>query len=166
MENASKALIIAGSIIVSLVIVSLGIVIYRKVQSSTDVSGVNQAQVEGHNEEYENYFGTYKSAADVKALLQRIKTNNTLYGSTQGADTGSLKIWVSAPFCNDSAAKTANGSDKMTAIINSVKQSKHYSINVPNEETSDSEDSADGKGYHRNGYLKTIVINVANGSSS
>ena len=166
MENASKALIIAGSIIVSLVIVSLGIVIYRKVQSSTDVSGVNQAQVEGHNEEYENFFGTYKSAADVKALLQRVKTNNTLYGSTKGADTGSLKIWVSAPFCNDSDAKSTNGSDKMTAIINSVKQSKHYAINVPNEDTSDDEEKADGKGYHRNGYLKTIIITEAKASNS
>ena len=159
MENASKALIIAGSIIVSLVIVSLGIVIYRKVQSSTDVSGVNIAQVEGHNEEYENYFGTYKSAADVKALLQRVKTNNTLWSSTNGNDSSTLKIWV---IYNGEAA-----TDKMTGIINKISQSKHYAVNVYNEETSDDEENnTDNAGYHKNGYIRTITISLASGNKS
>lgn len=166
MENASKALIIAGSIIVSLVIVSLGILIYRKTQTATDVSGVIQSQVEGYNEQYENLFGTYVGAANVKALLQKIKTNNTLYGSTSGSDASSMKIWVIFLAENFEGRDTTNGNDTMTPIINKIKQSKHYSVNVNNESTSDNEDQGDGKGYHRNGYIKTIVIDYAKNKNS
>ena len=164
MENASKALIIAGSIIVSLVIVSLGILIYRKTQTATDVSGVIQSQVEGYNEQYENLFGTYVGAANVKALLQKIKTNNTLYSSS-GSDASSMKIWVIFLAENFEGRDTTNGNGTMTPIINKIKQSKHYSVNVNNESTSDNEDQGDGKGYHRNGYIKTIVIDYANSNS-
>ena len=50
MENASKALIIAGAILISILIVGLGVIIYNNVADiAGDTSGINQQAVSSHN---------------------------------------------------------------------------------------------------------------------
>jgi hypothetical protein len=68
MENASKALIIAGSIIISLVIVSLGILVYRRVSGTVTNANLDQQQIEAHNSDYEAYFGEDIQRLDCAAV--------------------------------------------------------------------------------------------------
>ena len=169
MENASKALIIAGSIIISLVIVSLGIMIYKKVQGATDVSDVTKAQVEAHNSEYEAYFGDYVSAANTKALLQKIKTNNTLFRSENGTAGETMPVFVKPDYTGGTGNATM---DNISTIIGQIRSSRHYKISVPNEATTDVEASVTNAGsldepsYHANGYIKIIRIEDANTSTT
>lgn len=77
MENASKALIIAGSILVSIVIITLGVMIVNNVtglvRSSSDMS---EQEVATFNAKFENYEGTHVSGSNVRALYNAIVANN------------------------------------------------------------------------------------------
>ena len=55
MENASKALIIAGAILLSILLISLGIMIFNTAQDTTKNSGMNQAQVASFNNKFTKY---------------------------------------------------------------------------------------------------------------
>ena len=57
MENASKALIIAGAILLSILLISLGIMIFNTAQDTTKNSGMNQAQVASFNNKFTKYDG-------------------------------------------------------------------------------------------------------------
>ena len=77
MENASKALIIAGSILVSIVIITLGVMIVNNVtglvRTSSDMS---EQEVATFNSKFENYEGLRVSGSNVRALYNAIKSNN------------------------------------------------------------------------------------------
>ena len=86
MENASKALIIAGAILLAILIISLGIVVYN--QASDTISGINmdQQQIETFNNKFTQYQGEKVTAAQVNALRQLVisingseKTKGTYY---------------------------------------------------------------------------------------
>lgn len=84
MENASKALIIAGAILLAILIISLGLVVYN--QASDTIGGINmdQQQIETFNNKFTPYQGSALSGAQVNALRQLVisvngseKTNGT-----------------------------------------------------------------------------------------
>ncbi len=77
MENATKALIIAGAILVSILIISIGIVI---VNAGKEVEGVAQGEMEAQaiqafNAPFMNYAGEQRGSS-VNTLLQKIIANN------------------------------------------------------------------------------------------
>ena len=77
MENASKALIIAGAILISIVLISVGIMIVNGGNSAVDsaISQMSQQDKDIYNNVFINYEGR-KSGTQVKALLSQINTNN------------------------------------------------------------------------------------------
>lgn len=78
MENASKALIIAGAILLAIVIISLGLVVVNNTRSVTDNANLNAQEIETFNNKFIAYEGTNVSAAKVKSLIQAaIASNNT-----------------------------------------------------------------------------------------
>ena len=76
MENASKALIIAGSILISILIVGLGVVIYNNVSGLGKDANLDKEKISAHNSPFEGYFGTNESGANVKALITSVLANN------------------------------------------------------------------------------------------
>lgn len=77
MENASKALLIAGAILIVIVLISIGMMI---VSSSQDITGqvgdiTTSQAITAFNQEYENYQGPQRGAS-VRSLLGKIATNN------------------------------------------------------------------------------------------
>lgn len=78
MENASKALIIAGSILVSILLISIGVFIINSIsgtQSSMEDTMGTQA-IETFNSVYTAYVGS-QSGSNVRSLLNKIATNNS-----------------------------------------------------------------------------------------
>ena len=49
MENASKALIIAGAILISILIVGLGVIIYNNVADVAKTGTLDSTQINSHN---------------------------------------------------------------------------------------------------------------------
>ena len=77
MENASKALIIAGSIIIAIVLISLGVFVLNgateSVKSGADMSAT---EVQAFNSKFLAYEGDKVSGANARALYQLIKSHN------------------------------------------------------------------------------------------
>lgn len=74
MENASKALIIAGSILVAIMIVAFGVLLFNKAQSSADTSGLDSAEITMFNQKWEKY-DRQQLGSNVKALISYAISN-------------------------------------------------------------------------------------------
>ena len=72
MENASKALIIAGAIL----LISLGIMIFNQASSVVSDSGMNDAQKATFNSKFQKYEGTI-TGAQVKSLVNDVLAINS-----------------------------------------------------------------------------------------
>lgn len=75
MENASKALIIAGAILLAILIIGLGMFIYNQAADTLDGAQLDGQKVDSYNREFLQYEGT-KQGSQVKTLLNNIKSHN------------------------------------------------------------------------------------------
>lgn len=77
MENASKALIIAGSILIAIMIISLGIYIFKQYSSFTkENADLSEQEISAFNSKITAYLGEGISGSQVNALLQYCLANN------------------------------------------------------------------------------------------
>lgn len=85
MENASKALIIAGAILIAIVLISVGILIVQGAQSTIDsgISQMNQQEKDVFNAQFRSYEGR-QSGTQVKALITQIVSSNNQNYETEG----------------------------------------------------------------------------------
>ena len=135
MENASKALIIAGAILISILIIALGVFIYQKAAGAgQDLGGLDETKIQSVNQKFENYEGM-QSGTDVKALIDLVRTNNNAYDAS---DNRTITI------------KGLTGSS-LSEMKNSIVEGSKYEVSIP---TTD--------GYYTDGpskgYVKTINI--------
>lgn len=79
MENASKALIIAGAILLAILIISLGIMIYQQASGVVNNNAMSEVDINSFNQKFLQYTGTNVRGAQVNALLNQIQTNNVTY---------------------------------------------------------------------------------------
>ena len=102
MENASKALIIAGAILLAILIISLGIMILGKAQDTINGSGMTQAEVQAFNEKFTKYEGSQRGSS-VRSLIQEVVSNNGTQENQDASRTvsvdGSAGISVSRYNC-------------------------------------------------------------------
>ena len=80
MENASKALIIAGAILLSILIIAIGIYIFNGANSTiTDsMTSMSTQEIEAFNNQFLSYDGK-QSGSNVKALIGRLIANANTY---------------------------------------------------------------------------------------
>ena len=78
MENASKALIIAGAILVAILLISVGILIIKSLRKPIDqVSQVSDSQaIQTFNSKFSNYAGNYQTADEVQSLIILVMASN------------------------------------------------------------------------------------------
>ena len=122
MENASKALIIAGAILLSILIISLGIMVYNNAKNTVGGANLNKQEIQGFNSQWESYIGEKKTASEVISLAQAIIANNA-------AETKSgTNRWIVF-----SKAATANSTTQTTAPSTTIPRpanSKTYTISA------------------------------------
>ncbi len=75
MENASKALIIAGAILLSILIIGLGMFIYQQAAGAMEGANLDPQRVSAYNGEFEQYEGTV-SGTQARALYSTIRNHN------------------------------------------------------------------------------------------
>ena len=73
MENASKALIIAGAILLAILLISLGIMIFNQAQDTVTNSGMTEAELTSFNNKFLKYEGNQKGTM-VKSMMQEVKS--------------------------------------------------------------------------------------------
>ena len=76
MENASKALIIAGAILLAILIISLGILIYNQAAGVVNNNSMSEVEAQNFNQKFTQYEGTSVRGSTVRALCQAVLSNN------------------------------------------------------------------------------------------
>ena len=119
MENASKALIIAGAILISILLISVGIMVMSSTsgvqdQMQTQMSGT---EIKAYNSQFTSYIGKNKRAADVRSLYEAVQASNA---------------------SNDHKINTftVKGSPASAAVVADLSTTKKYTISIEADATS------------------------------
>ena len=124
MENASKALIIAGAILLAILIISLGIIVFQNAKGATDTSSIDGLAVDTFNSKFTQYAGKKVKGANVNALIESIISNNL---QNTGDSSKQISVKVGASSWGGSAKpdnkKITNSSDCDKALTG-----KAYSV--------------------------------------
>lgn len=105
MENASKALLIAGAILICILLIAIGMYIYNSAQSTiqTAAGQMGQQDKEMYNSMIKKYVGNSKKGSDVKQMIEDVISQNSQYvnesgkfisihvGTIAGYDSGNLE---------------------------------------------------------------------------
>ena len=125
MENASKALIIAGSILLAIAIIGLGMGVFNKVSDIGGGAGLDSEKIAAYNSKFEAYVGT-KKGSEALNLCRDVKAHNLA-----NVDDPSKNINIKL----DTATATSAPSDAVTTtvvdtVMNGIKSGYTYTINV------------------------------------
>lgn len=133
MENASKALIIAGAILLSILLISLGIMIFNTAQDTTKNSGMTQAQVAAFNNKFSKYEGTIKGS-EVRSLIQEVIASNGDQNNVNASRTITIQL-NSADYVTGTTVKNSS---------TQIETTKSYTVKITE--------------YNTDGTVKTISI--------
>jgi len=95
MENASKALVIAGAILVSILLISIGVLIINSTGDMTDRVGTtaDTMAIETFNSQFTQYEGDAVSAANIKSLVSKVNASNATNDVTTGQEKFVAVTW-------------------------------------------------------------------------
>ena len=128
MENASKALIIAGAILLSILLISLGIMIFNQAQSAIDGSGMSDAQLQTFNSKFLKYEGKQKGST-IRSMVQEVIANNN---SEEASDETMVTVNVNytddvTTTGTDTIVKLDKGTNKQPTF-GSLTNTKTYTV--------------------------------------
>lgn len=112
MENASKALIIAGAILLAILIIGLGVFIFNKAKGATNMDDLDSQAVEAHNSTFQNYEGTI-NGTQAKSLIDAVRNNNQ-----RMPDEGKITI------------NGKSGNEELADIKNGFQATKQYTVKI------------------------------------
>ncbi len=121
MENASKALIIAGAILLAILLISLGIFIFSQAQDIVTNSGMTQAEVSAFNSKFTKYEGNTIKGSTVRTMIQDVIANNADDNSTSNGRTISVVI-------KSGGKSTSYASDKISST--GISNAKSYDVTI------------------------------------
>ncbi len=120
MENASKALIIAGAILISIVLVSVGVLVVNSLNTDDALSTMTQQEIQAFNTKFENSAGENRTGAVVKSLLSTVITNNAQYS---GDTEKTVKVTMGSN-------ADVTDSTTLSAMRNSINNGKRYDVTI------------------------------------
>ena len=152
MENATKALIIAGAILIAIVLISIGVNLISGAQGTINsgMSQMNEQEKSMFNSQFEGFEGI-QMGTQIKTLLTRISTNNTsnstvvgkvitiVYSGIPGVTDGTIEPTEPSE-ATDGGAANAGEIAALRAKINTGAQ---YTVTL---------------GYGSNGLINSITI--------
>ena len=141
MENASKALLIAGSILIAILLIAAGVSVYTSTQGTTDSvkTTMNATEIATFNGKFTSYVGNNKSYAQVRSLLNLVAATNS---------TSSREVWVTLKKIDGSFGNYLLPKDSVNVdsiLISKTNSTFRITIN--------------SKGYDSDGFIKYIMIN-------
>ena len=133
MENASKALIMAGAILLAILIISLGVMVFRNMSNSVvNDTSLDKQTITAFNSKIQAYVGNNKTGSQVNTLRDIvISINNN--AKVQG---GSIQNVKSMTIGGEAAVTYDISSNNVTISGTKADTSKFYRVDVHyNEET-------------------------------
>lgn len=127
MENASKALIIAGAILLSILLISLGIVIFNQAKDVVSGSGMTQAEQQSFNAKFTQYQGTQKGSA-IRSMVQEVMANNN-------SDEASDETRVAINVTNRGVPVDSDGNASLVSLDPTADASPTYGSDFKNTKT-------------------------------
>lgn len=78
MENASKALLIAGAILIVILLIAVGMMVYNGAKGSIDkaIGSMSSTEKDIHNKQFEPYIKSGLSGSNLKTLYSKVISNN------------------------------------------------------------------------------------------
>lgn len=131
MENASKALIIAGAILISIVLVSVGVLVVQQLNPSDALDSMSAQEIQAFNSKFESNIGTNKTGTVVKSLLSTIATHNAQTDDTNKQIKVSKGTYSNGSFtAGDAVFTPAAGADtnSISTYRAGISSSKRYDI--------------------------------------
>ena len=123
MENASKALIIAGAILLAIIIISLGLMVVNNARNTIGNASINKQEIEQFNSEWVSYEGTNKTASEVKTMIQAVNASNA--AEKRNGSNRFIKI-TSTGTANTTVQTSAPNSSATSGVLNQ----KTYTIKL------------------------------------
>ncbi len=125
MENASKALIIAGAILLSILIISLGIMIFNQARGVVDSNAMDEVAVSSFNQKFTQYEGDNIRGANVNALINSLVQNNL---TNSGDESKQVALVVTASDWSGTKPTDPNGSPTSTKDTGKALTGKSYKV--------------------------------------
>lgn len=98
MENATKALIIAAAVLISIAVISIGIIVFRMASGAINDVDLNDPAIASYNEKFTGFEGKRVAGSKVNAMLKTVLQHNTLNtdAGKQVSITGDIELAVDA----------------------------------------------------------------------
>lgn len=114
MENASKALIIAGAILISIVLISIGILVVNSADNLVSGAGeqMSAQEIQLFNRQFDTYLGTQKGSA-IRTLMGTVSSSNATHDEAH-------QVAVEGP----------NGETTPDAIRTAVRPTSNYTVEI------------------------------------
>ena len=125
MENASKALIIAGAILLAILIISLGIMIYNQASGVVNNNAMTEVEISSFNQKFTQYGTSNVRGAQVNALLQAVVNNNI---SNSNDTSKQVKVTLTGSNWSVVSASPATNSAVWTKMQCEALTGKTYTI--------------------------------------
>ena len=151
MENATKALLIAGSVLVVIILIAIGLKIVNSTKGTVESSqtAMNATEVATYNNKFIQYMGVNKSKNQAIAFMNTVIANNT---------TSKRRLYVFYNGTGTSVYSTADLSSVITQITNND-DSKKYEIKI----AASSGGSGTANGYYiSDGAIACMSVNIIN----
>ena len=123
MENASKALIIAGAILLSISIIAIGMAVFRNAQSAMEGAGLTTEQITTYNSKFETYQGT-KNGSVARELCDAVRNHNL---SNTDDESKHIKIVITENAPTEVSDKLIDATE-INNIKKNIKSGKTYKI--------------------------------------
>ena len=119
MENATKALLIAGGVLIAIIILSMLLMMYNKISEIKNAQEEEKEtqQLVAFNSQFEAYNKKLMYGTDVKTLINKVLENNEKYP---------ISIYINLESENVSDVKEVTQEDKKNGIFNSIGDKNRY----------------------------------------
>lgn len=141
MENASKALLIAGSVLIVILLIAVGVKVLNSTQAPTDSveSTMDSTEIAMFNNKFLQHVGANKSKAQAVSLLNQVIANNS--------STSNPRVYVTLQ-----KDGTTNGAAHKVSDINNIINGENGQ-SLPNQNAFTIE-----VGYGNAGYVNLVKI--------
>ena len=130
MENASKALIMAGAILLAMLLIALGIRVFNGARNSADETVLDSAEITMFNQKFERFAGKSISGSNVKSLCSFAISN----ASTNKEEPRKLpEVILYKSLYEVSVSADPDNTDyvnKLGTMRTKIKSAKSYEVNL------------------------------------
>lgn len=144
MENASKALIIAGAILLAIAIIGIGMYVYNNASEAVDGTDLTSEQVATYNDPFTRYQGNIQGSR-ARTLCNNVASHNR----TATDDSEKIAVFFGQATQDPYAAGQGTGTSttEINTVISSLSSGKTYTITFGFDQST--------------GYVTAIFINDA-----